>query len=101
MANRVGCWHPRNVLRRSDAIVVQTLGQVARGSISEIPSSISTASKRAVGEASDSVVTNVSGTTSNEAKENIVNERLLADFSCERVTVIISRNQTLNEGNNT
>jgi hypothetical protein len=66
--------------------------------MSEIPSSISTVSERAAGEAEESVANNVSGTISEEAKEeNIVNERMLADFGCERVTVIMSRNQTLNE----
>jgi hypothetical protein len=79
-------------------MVVQTLGQVARGSMSEIPFSISTASERAAGDADERVVNNVSGTTSEEAKEeNIVNDGVLADFGCERVTVIMSRNQTLNE----
>jgi hypothetical protein len=79
-------------------MVVQILGQVARGSISGIPSSISTASERAAGDADERVVNNVSGTTSKKAKEeNIVNDRVLADFGCERATVIMSRNQTLNE----
>ena len=81
MANRVGCWQPRKVLRRSDAIVVQTLGQVARGSRFATSISVSTASKRAVGDANESVVYNVSGTTSREVKESIVNERMLVDFA--------------------
>ena len=84
-------------MRRSDAIVVQTLGQVARGRRSGTSISVLNAFKSAVGDANESVVYNVSGTTSKEVKESIVDERMLVAFGCERVTVITTRNQTVNK----